>query len=80
MNGMPTLLEKAREQIQPERAARKLYTQEEIELAVAWLNGTVTNAQVVKTVPVKCHSLQQWAVARVRSGIRRGIVSVAYVG
>ena len=71
---MNKLIEKALSR-QP-RTRKPAPSQEEMELALAWLGGKVSHAQISYACGVKTGSTQSWLVCTLRAAFSKGMISV----
>lgn len=73
---MTTLLERAKK-VRIGRSKTKVFTAEEIELAIAWLRGEVTLMQVARALKINANNDAYIPLARaIRQALEEGIISI----
>ena len=68
---MPSLLEKVKR-----TEVQRAYKHNEIEIAVAWLQGDVTGTQISKVIKSTRQNVYNWLSPRLRAAYQQGKITI----
>lgn len=73
---MKSLLQRAKEVESREVAAKKQFSKEEIEVALAWLNSEITSHQLAKVLGMYKSNTYPFVLFRLRAAIKKGLLVI----